>query len=232
MIISEIPGFRRLTQAVPSGSRSSVWRGLKKAFCLLPVWLISQGVASAQVTNGSFETGGLSGWIVRDLNDPYRAIAAEIDGVTDGAFSSFASQATDGSHSLLTGFDGDGPGVISLAQYIGVVGPNASLTFDWRAGWDMAPYGATLDRTFGLQIQSKDGAITLGSYLFLTAAAGTAVNDTGLNSEFIDLGSYLGETSGFNLTGPFPKTSPVRPCLNLITSSPRESPARRRSLCC
>ncbi|GMV79257.1 MAG: hypothetical protein AMXMBFR7_04410 [Planctomycetota bacterium] len=156
---------------------------------MLLAMLLGSGQAQAQLVNGSFETGNFKGWILEDLTSPYRAHEVARSGVQDDAFSSFVSAPTHGKFAALNGFDGSGPGTISLSQDIRV--PNqALLTFDYRAGWDLVPYGATQDRTFSLNIEPWGGGAPLATFPLLTAQAGTNVNDTGPQQASIDLSGF------------------------------------------
>lgn len=133
------------------------------------------------IKNGSFENG-LMNWLVHDLSSPYRELSVQESGIADDAFPSFSSSPTDGNFALLTGFDGNGPGTISIVQEIKVpFGATLTLDFDYRAGWDLVPYGATLPRSFHVDIQTgkEVDSTVLETSTFLTANPGENVNDTG-----------------------------------------------------
>jgi hypothetical protein len=143
-----------------------------------------------QLVNGSFETGDLSGWTVQDLTSPYRAFAAVGAGIKAADFGSFLTAPTDGSFAALTGFDGNGPGDILLSQIVTVTAGATTLRFDYRGGWDLT-YGATIDRTFSVEILDTSGSV-LASTTLLTAVAGATVNDTGIQAGAINLSAYQG----------------------------------------
>lgn len=169
---------------------------------MLMVGGISQALACVSAGNGfancGFESGTFSGWtntlpgwIHQDNPSPYRALTSATAGVTDNAFSSFATLPTDGTRVGLHGFDG-GAGTIRLAQEMILDATATNLTFDYRAGWDMVPYGATQNRTAVVEIQPAGGGAALASTVYLTANAGTNVNDTGPLSGSIDVSAFAG----------------------------------------
>jgi hypothetical protein len=128
----------------------------------------------------------------QDLESPYRAFSVVPAGITDGAFSSFATAPTNGNYAIVTGFDGSGPGHILLGKDLPA--GYSTITFDYRAGWDLVPYGATIDRTFKVRIEPSGGGNTLQETLVLTAVAGTNVNDTGAQTATIDISSFAGRS--------------------------------------
>ncbi len=144
------------------------------------------------IVNGSFETGDFSGWIVSDISRPWWNLSVMGSGV-QAWIGFFPSTPTDGNFVAFTGFDGDGPGIISLAQDVSVTPCTALLTFDYRAAWDMIPWGATLNRHFRVEVQPAGGGTALQSWTLLTAKAGTAVGDTGPRSGSVDLSQYVGQ---------------------------------------
>jgi len=86
----------------------------------------------------------------------------------------FLSDPTQGVFAALTGFDGDGPGTIRIAQDIALPEGSNQLVFDYECAWDMT-FGATLDRTFEVNIEPSGGGAPLQTDLILTAQAGTIV---------------------------------------------------------
>lgn len=150
---------------------------------------------AASVTNGSFETGDLTGWTAIDISDPFETIAARQEGTLtafDGFLGSSVVLPSDGLYALSHGFDGGG-GTIRLEQEIGVVGANDVLSFDYRAGWDMLNFfGSTMDREFIVRIEDVATASPLLSSTQLVAAAMTAEADTGPLSGSIDLSGLAG----------------------------------------
>jgi hypothetical protein len=137
----------------------------------------------AQVSNGSFETGDLTDWIVQDLSTPLDPVTVRPAG-SGGSF--FTSAPTDGMFSLMHGFDGSGPGVIRIAQDIFVSSP--TLEFDFRVGWDNS---GTFDRLFIVNVEPAGGGPNIQSEVLLIAAAGTFNPDTGFIAGVVDLSSLL-----------------------------------------
>ncbi len=126
--------------------------------------------------------------LVEDLDSPYRAMTTAQAGIRDGAFHSFSTAPTNGTYAIVNGFDGGGPGHILLGKDL-LAGYN-TVTFDYRAGWDMVPYGASQNRTFTFRIEPYGGGTALQETVILTANAGTNVNDTGAQSSTIDISSF------------------------------------------
>ena len=157
--------------------------------------LVAGDRLSAQVVNGSFETGDLAGWTTADLEDPHVDLQVTEGGMTDGMLS-LESNPTDGEFSLVTGFDGAGPGVISLAQDVAIPSSSGQLLFDFSTEWNLVEFAeSTIDRTFSVIVSEAGGVnelqavevlrvpfATVGSLLDVTAAlnlkehAGDTVN--------------------------------------------------------
>ena len=92
----------------------------------------------------------------------------------------FTSDPPQGLFAALTGFDGNGPGTISLAQDVFLSPSATTLSFEYQCGWDLVTFGATLNRTFEVDIEPKGGGAPLQTDVILTALAGTtALPDTG-----------------------------------------------------
>lgn len=145
--------------------------------------------------NCGFETGDFTGWTVVDLADPYLALAVDPGGYADGIFGSFTTTPTEGGFCAVTGFDGGGPGTIELGQDITLAAaPAADLLFDYRAGWDLASFGAMVDRTFEVRIEPAGGGMPMDTITVLTAPAGNLTADTGDLQGMIDLSLYAGQT--------------------------------------
>lgn len=180
---------------------------MKKMFCLLVCLFV--GTANATlITNGSFETGDFTGWTSQDLSGPFFPQQVAGSGVTPG-FGFFSSSPTDGSFAAINGFDGNGPGTISISQDITVTSASIIL-FDYRAGWDMLNFpSSTLDRLFDVNVNSLGGT-NLANFNILSAAAGTQNLDTGNLLGIVDLSSFIGQTVNVsfdwqipeNFTGP------------------------------
>ncbi|MDB4673517.1 hypothetical protein OAF27_01765 [Verrucomicrobiales bacterium] len=151
------------------------------------------------ITNGSFETGDFTGWIATDLGVPFDPLVVEETG-TNTNFGGFGATVpgtgvvtpTDGDFAVNNGFDGGGPGQISVAQDVGVVSAGDVLEYDFRAGWDLENFNAAVDRMFGVDIEPAGGGAPLLSFTDITAPAGTFINDTGALSASHDLSALAG----------------------------------------
>lgn len=156
------------------------------------------------LVNCSFETGDTTGWNTTDLTAPFIPIQPIGDGNSPG-FGFFLSEATDGVLSLVNGFDGDGPGTIELSQDLSLPNDVESISFDYRAAWDLQTFGATLDRTFSVQIQPSGGGAAMQSDLILTAAVGELITDTGALNANIDVSAFAGQNIRFSLVWDIPE---------------------------
>ena len=86
---------------------------------------------SNPIQNCGFETGNFSGWVTQDLSDPLFPLQVGGAGLSPG-FGLFTSDPPQGVFAALTGFDGNGPGTIRVAQDV-VLPPGAdTLVFDYR----------------------------------------------------------------------------------------------------
>ena len=166
---------------------------------------------AGSLLNGSFETGNFSSWITTDFSDPFVPLQVRANGYSPG-YGLFSSTATDGVDSATSGFDGNGPGTIQMAQDILVPASAPLLAFDFRAGWDMLDYGgSTLARTFTVTVQPNGGGATLLTSVQLTAQPGTKNLDTGPLSGTLNLSAYAGTHIRicFNLNVPETHTGPA-----------------------
>ncbi|MCK4757608.1 MAG: hypothetical protein KAS67_04075, partial [Thermoplasmata archaeon] len=149
------------------------------------------GIATNPVLNPSFETGDFTDWVAQDMAGPLDPLQV----VMSGYFGWFFPVApTNGSFAVNHGFDGDGPGTIQVAQDLAIPPGATALEFDYRAGWEMSPYGGTLDRIFRVDIEPAGGGIPLQSDIILVAVAGTDVWDTGDLHGIVDLSAFGGST--------------------------------------
>jgi hypothetical protein len=141
------------------------------------------------LTNGSFETGS-AGWVFNDIASPLSPLAIHGAGFNDG-FGFFSSAPTDGSFCLTHGFDGNGPGRIRAAVDVYLPPSPVTLSFTYRAAWDMLNYsGSTKPRIFEVVIEPYGGGIGLQTNTILTALPGTATYDTGNLSASVDLSAF------------------------------------------
>ena len=152
--------------------------------------------AQAIVTNGSFETGDFTNWLVSENPTPFDPFIVLPSGSPTG-FSGFTQNFTnnvipsDGSFAASNGFDG-APGTISLSQNVGTIALGDVLQFDYRAGWDLINFAppSGLDRSFEVQIAAVGGNPPILSIPLLTAMFGTDTFD-GVNSDTGPLSAAL-----------------------------------------
>jgi len=166
------------------------------AFVFVMVVLAPAAAAAPQqqISNGSFETGNFAGWGTKDIGVPFVPLAVRGAGFTPG-FGLFATAPTDGIFVADHGFDGCGPDTIELWQDVSIPAGNvATLTFDWRAGWNLFA-GATVDRKLDIVVEPGGGGPPLQTNNLITTDIGTSiVGDTGPMSSAYDLSAYQGST--------------------------------------
>jgi hypothetical protein len=157
------------------------------------------------IINGSFEMG-LTGWTVIDLDTPFQPLAVVPQG-TPNQFMGTPTQPTDGMRSLLHGFDGEGPGEISVSQTFTVPTGTTGVRFDYRAGWDNL---GMLARTFEVAIEDPNGAV-LEVVPILVAQPMTNIFDTGSQTASVSLTDFLGQAIRLRLAWyiPEPFTGPA-----------------------
>lgn len=143
------------------------------------------------ITNCGFESG-LTGWGSEDVDIPFFALTVGPAGTNLG-FGLFTSAPTEGTMSVQHGFDGDGAtgsvGTIRVWQDVSLPPNTGDLVFDYRAGWDTT-FGATLDRTFRVDVEPSGGGTALQTDVLLTAPANTTVGDNGLMEGVVNLSSF------------------------------------------
>jgi hypothetical protein len=162
------------------------------------------------VANGSFESGNAAGWILTDIAYPTSPIGVHGAGFNDG-FGFFSASPTDGSFCLTHGFDGNGPGRIRAALDVVLPPSPITLSFTYRAAWDMQNYGpASQARTFVITIEPFGGGAALQTNTVLTALPGTANYDTGNLGVTMDLTAFSGRAVriSFDVNIPEPFTGP------------------------
>lgn len=169
---------------------------MKKIICLSACLFVGSTNATI-INNGSFEDDGFSGWTTQDLASPFLPLQVSGSGISphEGFFS---SSPTDGQFAALNGFDGEGPGTISISQDITVTDLSVIL-FDYRAAWNLTEYcSGCIDRIFDVNIETAGGGINLANFNVLTATSGNTVLDTGDNVARIDLTRFVGQTVSIN----------------------------------
>lgn len=145
----------------------------------------------AVLVNCGFETGDFTGWITNDLPVPLFSLQVNGAGLSTG-FGFFTSQPTEGNWAALHGFDGDGPGVIQVAQDVALPAIASIMQFDYRGAWDLTSFGAIQDRFFQVSIGPFGGGVPTQTITILTATVGTLVTDTGSLTGIVDLSAYAG----------------------------------------
>jgi hypothetical protein len=138
-------------------------------------------LAPVHFRNHSFETGDFRSWIIQDLEDPYNPLQVSADAATDGSFGA------------LTGFDGGGsPGAeIFIGQDLDLTGfSTVFVSFDWAVTQcELAPYGATIDRTFSLVVEPSGGGTPLFTQDLFTCPAGVDTTHAPVDDETVDISS-------------------------------------------
>ena len=146
------------------------------------------------IVNRSFEDNGGSfhGWNIKELSrasNPQLPLTVVGPGYEYPAPSFtagnwildyFASQPTDGAFAAVHDFNGDDQGTLSttfvnrreLYQDLTLPAGTTILQFDYRAAWELYRFGATQDRTFGVEIQPAGGGGVLHAETILFATAG------------------------------------------------------------
>jgi uncharacterized membrane protein/predicted GH43/DUF377 family glycosyl hydrolase len=156
-------------------------------------WPVSFLLAEPQpvINNPGFELGDFSWWNTQDLTMPFLPLQVTGAGVSPG-FGLFSTAPTEGSLAAVTGWDGNGPGTIVLSQDVILPSSNSMVTFDYRAGWDLAMIPATVDRTFSVAVQPFGGGSPWHFETLLVAPAGTFMADTGDLFGTVDMSPFAG----------------------------------------
>ena len=171
--------------------------------------------ASSFLVNDSFETGNFTGWVTQDLSSPFFPLSVQATGAANSFGWPWSSTATDGNFVAFSGFDGDGPrgpNPIFIAQDTFVPLGTGTISFDWRAAWDLVTFCGQCQgsRTLDFQVQPTGGGASLLSVNILTAAPQTSNSDTGNQTATIDISAFAGQnvrlawlmTIPENFTGP------------------------------
>ena len=111
-------------------------------------------------TNGSFETGNLTGWVTNDTANASSSLAVRNSPSNLGFFTGSATDGSKFAYHPFSGTSGVNPGSISLAQDLvlptGVPGAVVTLTFAFRAAWIVGS-SATDPRLFRVAVQPSGG---------------------------------------------------------------------------
>jgi hypothetical protein len=161
------------------------------------------------LVNGSFESGesaDLTGWVITDISAPLLSVRVVPAGFNSG-FGFFSAAPADGLFCLVEGFDGDGPGRIRVAVDVVLPPSPVTLTFKYRAAWDMLNYsGSTLPRTFGVTIEAFGGGAALQTTTLVTAGPGSANYDTGNLLATVGLSAFSGRAIRISLDAYIPES--------------------------
>jgi hypothetical protein len=145
------------------------------------------------VVNCGFETGDFSGWLVADAPSaffPFQVVAAGVTSWSDF----FESSPTQGLFAAVTGFDAGQSGAIRLGQDIELGDQARTLTFSYRAGFDLVSFcgSCSLDRRSQVIVEPVGGGASLQSILVFTAMVGESIPDTGSLAGEVDLSAFAG----------------------------------------
>ncbi len=153
------------------------------------------------IVNGSFETGDLTGWTVKELtpkSNPSLPLGVRGAGLEYPQpqflvsivpliyLDYFTSAPTDGQWAVLHDFNGDDPATPAgsfvnrreLYQEVALPPGTTTLQFDYRAAWELFRFGSTQSRTFSVELEPAGGGATLFSQTVLDAPSGTYEEDT------------------------------------------------------
>ena len=155
------------------------------------------GADDGELRNGSFEIG-VGRWC-RDKNftDVPWSIAEEGTNVYldlyGDSFGIFDVEPTDGDFAAVTTWDGFGSRELSQFFAVPQLAEAAELSFDWRAGWDLATFCfACTDNDLTMVVRDALTGDEITSQVLVTAVGGTAVGDTGPQSVAVDVTGLAG----------------------------------------
>jgi hypothetical protein len=177
---------------------------------------LAMGVGSASaadVTNGSFEAGHLSGWWATDPSDSsctastWTVLASPSDGWCFTGWDRRWPQtisAVDGKYFADVTWDGDGRSAAMLRSHAVSVPADTPLTLSWsdNTSWDLT-FGATQPRVEYVDILDRNGSAVLQSYTIKTLRPRT-IGATGWVWRTLHLSSVPGTSMQirFRLTVP------------------------------
>lgn len=146
------------------------------------------GCADTNITDAGFESGNLTNaWNPQDMATPFDPLRAEMSNVVVGCCQGTLTTApTEGSWVMTSGFDGDGPDTVRIAQDITVSGCASAIVFDYWAAWNN---GGVMDRTVTVKIEPEGGGAPMQTDVIQTAPAGT-IGDTGIVLGGVDVRAF------------------------------------------
>ena len=148
------------------------------------------------ILNGSFETGDFTNWIFTDLYDPFFPNSVDCYGNFNTGFGFSDINPLTGGCMAVNGFDGNGPGFITLHQEVTIPtnANSADFTFSWWVAYNLMGFGANLNRLFEVQVLPVGGGAPLAIPYTFTAMAGTVEAGTGWNNVTVDLSAFSGQS--------------------------------------
>lgn len=157
------------------------------------------------LTNGGFEDGNYSGWVVNDLSMPFLAANVSCAPLNFGnAFGLNTITPSEGSCFAYNGFDGNA-GVITTCHECVISDDicSATFSFDYWVAYNLADFDANIDRMLDVTVDNGIGTST--SMFVYNAPAGTIEPGTGWINETFDLFSYIGQTVEICFTETIPE---------------------------
>ncbi|MCG8466206.1 MAG: choice-of-anchor D domain-containing protein [Xanthomonadales bacterium] len=147
-------------------------------------------------TNCGFETGDFTDWATTDLTMPFGPLAVLMMGPPPpppppppprgGGGGTIIP--TQGSYAAFSGFDGNGPGIIEIAQDVSFPNGTTAVTFDYSANVSLF---AGMPREFRVEIQPSGGGAAMATQSILVVNPGNV--DTGPLSETVDVAAFAGQ---------------------------------------
>ena len=135
--------------------------------------------------NGSFETTDFYGWI-EDNDFEVVESGRSLGSIWDQFFS---IEATDGNYAAVHESSGL-IGTVQLSQELYIPAGGASLTFDYRMGWDLTSGYSTQPRQFKISIYPENSDTALITHLIKEVAPNTKLLDSGIQSGNIDVSEF------------------------------------------
>ncbi|MBF0451375.1 MAG: DUF1566 domain-containing protein [Candidatus Magnetomorum sp.] len=161
--------------------------------------------------NGSFETTDFYGWTITDISQSQPVLSVKEAGESMGTpwDQFFPIEPTDGNFAAVYAFSGL-PGTAQLSQELYIPAGGATLSFDYRMGWDMITGSASQAKRFQLSIYPENSDTPLMTRLIKQANPNTRTLDTGIISETIDVSDFACQSIriSFELSFPTSDTSP------------------------
>ena len=153
-----------------------------------------ENVGNNPFENCGFETGDFTGWLTQDLTIPFFDLQVGPAGV-DPDEGLFLSDPPQGMFAALNGFDGNGPGTISIAQDVTMPLGAGQLIFEYQCGWELTFGDPTEARTFRVNIEEPGGGGVLKSETIVTAEPGTVEipSDAPNRAVEVDVSEFSGQ---------------------------------------